>query len=73
MIATAVTYRTNFLLELSEDRVNTADILLDTVFPQALYFPLIESMCGVILQVEGFSMLAKEDFKDYNDFKAAIK
>jgi DNA-directed RNA polymerase subunit E'/Rpb7 len=68
-ITNAVTYRTSFFLAIPKiDLLGDGYTYYDIVYEQALFFPLIEMMCGLVFKIDEFFLLTKEPFEDYDDY-----
>jgi hypothetical protein len=63
-----VTYRTSHLLSLKlDDLKDSIGSYPDSVFEQAIYYPLVERLCGRIIKIDEYAMLVKEE-ATYKDF-----
>lgn len=59
-ISTAVTYRTDFILAIPEEELkDKQNKYLDDAYEQALFFPIVERMGGVILKIDGFHIVTR--------------
>jgi hypothetical protein len=71
-MAGSVTYRTDFLLDIPETEFN-GQSSFDDVYEQALYFPLVERMGGLVIKVDGFHVVVNELDANYSQFLQRVK
>lgn len=68
-ITNAVTYRTSFFLNIRKaDLLGDGYTYYDNVYEQALFFPLVEMMCGLVFKIDEFFLLTKEPFESYEEY-----
>lgn len=69
-----VTYMTELVLKV--DLAHLKDIngtYLDSVYDQALLFPMLDISCRTVLKVEGYHLALKEGIATYDQFKKSLQ